>query len=243
MFEDIASFRHEHKYVMSEPELVAIEHRLQAFLSKDSHVSEAGGYGVRSMYFDDYHDRFLQESIDGVDERMKWRIRIYDQNTGHIGLERKIRKGDLISKQSCVLDINMYSLIIERKCKVGEENPPLLNLFIEEMTTKALSPAIIVEYERTPFVCASGNIRITIDRNIRSSNELDAFMDDRPLASRPVLLSGQNLLEVKYDAFLPDHIAHVIEHGRMRRETFSKYYLARKFQYKGCLPIKTRRVL
>ena len=45
--------------------------------------------------------------------------------------------------------------------------------------------------------------------------------------------TGQNLLEVKFDAFLPDHIGHAIETGRMRRETFSKYYLTRKFTFNG----------
>jgi hypothetical protein len=84
-----------------------------------------------------------------------------------------------------------------------------------------------------PFVRSEGNVRVTIDRNIRSSCDLDGFLSDEPIASRPVLPNGQNLIEVKYDAFLLDHIAHAIEHGRMRRETFSKYYLARKFPYGG----------
>lgn len=226
-------FRHEHKYIMPEHELMAIEHRLSAFMCSDPHVSDEGVYSIRSLYFDDYHDRYLYENIDGVDERSKWRIRVYDRSSDYISLERKIRKGDMISKQSCVIDEGVYRLVKNGKSAIDKGNPPLLNMFIEEIKMHILHPAVIVEYERTPFVCNSGRTRITFDRNIRSSPDVDALLSDRDIASRPVLVSGQNLLEVKYDSFLPDHIAHAIGTGRMRRETFSKYYLARRFPYNG----------
>ena len=164
---------------------------------------------------------------------MKWRIRIYDRNAGRISLERKIRKSDLILKQSCTIDHETFNRIMSRGATISGNNPALLNMFITDMRTTDLRPRVIVEYERTPFVGREGNTRVTIDRNIRSSPEIDALLSDRELISRPVLSSGQNLLEVKFDAFLPDHIAHTIEHGRMRRETFSKYSLARRFPYNG----------
>ncbi len=233
MFEDITRFRHEHKYIEPEINLIGMQQRLSALMKKDPYVSDKGCYSIRSLYFDDYRDRFLNENIDGVDERSKWRIRIYDRSTEHISLERKIRKSDLISKQSCTIDICTYEKLINKTAMIDENNPPLLNLFIKEIRGSGLHPVVIVEYERTPFVHSSGNTRVTIDRNIRSSSEISAFLEDRRLNARPVLSSGQNLIEVKYDAFLPDQIAHAIEHGRMRRETFSKYYLARKFTFNG----------
>ena len=233
MFEELSHFRHEHKYIEPESSLIGIQSRLNALMQKDTHVKAGNSYAIRSLYFDDYRDRFLNESIDGVDERTKWRIRIYDRDASFISLERKMRKADLISKQSCRIDVDTYKALIKTEAAISTANPPLLNLFIKEIKTSALHPAVIVEYDRTPFVAKSGNTRVTIDRNIRSSDELDAFLSDGNLSSRPVLVSGQSLLEVKFDAFLPDHIAHAIEHGRMRRETFSKYYLARKFSCTG----------
>ena len=109
MFEDIKKFRHEHKYIEPEINLVGMQQRLGALMKKDPHVSEKGYYSIRSLYFDDYRDRFLNENIDGVDERSKWRIRIYDRSSDRISLERKIRKSDLISKQSCVIDICLFA--------------------------------------------------------------------------------------------------------------------------------------
>ena len=237
MFEDFTGFRHEYKYIEPEIDLIAAQKRLCTVMKKDPHVTVKGYYSIRSLYFDDYDNRYLNENIDGVDERSKWRIRVYDCSSGHIRLERKVRKSDLISKQTCMMDASMFLKIVKKKAYASADNPPLLNMFINEIKTCGLHPVIIVEYERTPFVLSAGNTRVTIDRNIRSSSELDALLADRSLNSRPVLLSGQNLIEVKYDSYLPDHIAHTIEHGRMRRETFSKYYLARKFTYNGILPV------
>ncbi|MBQ9605976.1 MAG: polyphosphate polymerase domain-containing protein [Lachnospiraceae bacterium] len=233
MFDEKKHYRHEYKYIEPELRLKAAELRLDTFMKKDSHTGDKGFYSIRSLYFDDYFDSFLMENIDGVDEREKWRIRIYDRSSDFISLERKSRKADLISKDSCRISKDTFAKIMDGTVRVEDDNPPLLNVFIVTIRTKALHPAVIVEYERTPFAAKEGNTRITFDRNIRSSSELDALLADRELASRPVLETGQNLLEVKYDAFLPNHFQHAIETGHMHRETFSKYYLSRKFNYTG----------
>lgn len=232
MFENIDRFRHEHKYIEPDSNLYGIASRLDRLMKKDPHVTGKGYYSVRSLYFDDITNRYLNENIDGVDERQKWRIRVYDQNSDYICLERKIRKGDLVTKQSCVIDEHTLNDILAKKTDVSDNNPSLLNVFVVEMRTQALAPVVIVEYDRIPYVSAAGNTRITIDKNISSSPEFDALLADRRLKARPLMESRNHLIEVKYDAYLPDHIAHTIEHGRMRRETFSKYYLARKFPYK-----------
>ncbi len=231
MFEDITNYRHEHKYIEPKINLLGLKTRLNALMTVDPHASDREYYNIRSLYFDDYDNRSLTDNVDGVGERMKWRIRIYDHDSSHISLERKIRRADLISKQSCVIDRDIYAGIMDKSAKVAEDNPPLLNMFINEMKMSGLHPVIIVEYERIPYVCSRGNTRVTIDQNIRSSSEIGAFLENRELSCRPVLPAGSDLLEVKFDRYLPDHIAHAIEHGRMRRETFSKYYLARKFSY------------
>ena len=233
MYEELTGFRHEHKYVEPGINLISAEMRLAKIMGKDPHVSEKGWYGVRSLYFDDHRDRYFGDSLAGVDEREKWRIRIYDRCSDHIRLECKIRRSDLVLKQSCSIDAVVFGKLTAKTAEISSDNPPLLNRFIGEIRMHALTPAVIVEYDRTPFVCPNGNTRVTLDRNIRSSCETDAFLADRAIASRPVMSVGQDLLEVKFDAFLPDHIAHAIEHGRMRRETFSKYYLARKFPFDG----------
>ncbi len=228
-------YRHEFKYIESGSSLLPIEKRLAAFMRKDSHVPERGFYNIRSLYFDDYDNSFLQENIDGTDLREKWRIRIYNHSSSVINLEKKSRKGDLIRKDSCALTREQYETALKGSIDIRETNQPLFNAFCISLRERLLHPVVIVEYERTPFTAKEGNVRVTFDRNIRSSPELDALLSDRELKSRPVLTRGQDLLEVKYDAFLPNHIAHAIEYGKMQRTSFSKYALARRFPYNGVI--------
>lgn len=236
MFEELTGYRHEHKYIEREADLTAAASRLAAVMKKDPHLSPGKScYNIRSLYFDDHFNTFLDENINGTDERVKWRLRIYDRSTSYVSLERKIRKADLIAKQHCKIDAATCEKVLSGGADISSGNPDLLNVFIKETKTRLLRPVIIVSYERTPFVCAEGNTRVTIDRNIRSSSETDALFADRELVSRPVLTAGCNLLEVKFDEFLPAYIMRTIEHGHMRRETFSKYALARRLPYNGRL--------
>ena len=41
----------------------------------------------------------------------------------------------------------------------------------------------------------------------------------------PIQSKGQHVLEVKYDEFIPDYIAQVLELGNLNRTAFSKFYL------------------
>ena len=40
---------------------------------------------------------------------------------------------------------------------------------------------------------------------------------------------GQQLLEVKYDAYLPDYIYRSLQLENLRQEAFSKFYISRRF--------------
>jgi hypothetical protein len=46
---------------------------------------------------------------------------------------------------------------------------------------------------------------------------------------RPVLPAGQQLLEVKYDEYLPDFIYRSLQLHSLRQTAFSKYAICRKY--------------
>lgn len=98
-----------------------------------------------------------------------------------------------------------------------------MQLLYVEMASRQLRPRIIIEYERTAFVYPSGNVRITFDRNIAFSDRLADFMEDS-IALTPVLGKGKHILEVKFDEFLPDFIAQLLELNTLERTSFSKFY-------------------
>lgn len=90
----------------------------------------------------------------------------------------------------------------------------------------------MAEYEREPYVHPDGDVRITIDRKICFSEEVERFFE-KDIFMQPILPMGQNLLEVKYTEFLPEFVKDTLDIKHMQRITFSKYYLCENFRRCG----------
>lgn len=222
-------FRHEFKYLCTDAQLAILRTRLMGLMAKDSHVGPDGVYHIKSLYFDDCNDRCFWENEDGVAPREKYRIRIYENSDARISLECKRKENDKIHKTSCQLTMEQFEYLAYGKGEIAFDSlPPLAQkLQILRMTT-GMIPKVIVEYERTPYVYKNGNVRITFDRNITSSSQVDEFFNAE-VKKRPILPAGMQLLEVKYDECLPDPIYHALMLDNMQRTNFSKYYLCRKY--------------
>ena len=77
-------YRSEIKHVITAADRAAICANLRVVAKLDPHVGSRGYYKIRSLYFDSLSDRALREKLDGVNEREKFRIRYYDDNTDFI---------------------------------------------------------------------------------------------------------------------------------------------------------------
>ena len=222
-------YRHELKYEITDAQLQLLKNRISHLIPADSHAGPTGSYSIRSLYFDDYTDRCLRENEDGTDPREKFRIRIYNHSTDRITLECKRKERGKTHKTSCPLTVEQTRQLMAGKILPDIANqPPLLRKLTLEMMTRRLRPVVIVEYERIPYVYKNGNVRITLDTNIGSSSAVETFLDPR-IQTRPVLPVGQQLLEVKYDEYLPDFIYHNLQLHSLRQTAFSKYYICRKY--------------
>lgn len=226
--------RHEFKYQCSAVELEVIKSRLNGLLSIDKHAPN-GVYCVRSMYFDNYSNSCFFENENGTDLREKYRIRIYNADSSRISLEQKNKVHGKTQKKSCLLSLEQYrNLLSEGANSISDKNDRLLNKFLYLKDTQLMKPVTIVEYDRIPYVYADGNVRITLDMNIRSSLNFSNFFSST-LSTRQILPSGQHLIEVKYDEFLPSFIKEIMGIDSLRQTTFSKYYLCRKHSIGGIL--------
>ena len=225
----MTKYRHELKYQITDAQLKMLQNRIRHLIPLDSHVGSAGAYTIRSLYFDDYDDRCMRENEDGTDPREKFRIRIYNASASRISLECKRKERGKTHKTSCPLTEEQT-----RKLMAGiplpdlENQHPLLRKLTLQMLTRRMRPVVIVEYERIPYVYKNGNVRITLDTNICSSSAVEAFLDES-IPKRPVLPVGQQLLEVKYDEYLPDFIYRNLQLHSLRKTAFSKYYICRKY--------------
>lgn len=221
-------YRNELKYVCSEGELQMILARIRPICRPDPHATAQGTYSIRSIYFDDDQNRCFFENENGNDPREKFRIRIYNASDRRITLECKRKERTMTNKVSCPLTKEQCMLILRGSLTESAVDSELLRKLYALHAQNNLKPKVIVAYERTPFVYAPGNVRITFDRNIGSTTNLSGFFGPY-LPLRPVLPTGQHILEVKYDEFLPDLLYEVMNLGSLRQTAFSKYYLCRKF--------------
>ena len=223
------TYRHELKYLISSAQVSLLRTRLEHMIPMDSHAALTGGYTIRSLYFDDPDNRCYYENENGTDPREKFRIRIYNGSAQRITLECKRKERGKTLKTACPLTLEQTRLLMAGKVvpSIGEQ-PPLLQKLTGQMLLRRMRPVVIVEYRRIPYVYPLGNVRITLDTQIVGSGKVEQFLDEK-ISCRPVMPPGQQLLEVKYDAYLPDYIYRSLQLENLRQETFSKFYISRRF--------------
>lgn len=226
-------YRNELKYIVSPRQIAILKNRIRPLMALDAHAGERGKYTIRSVYFDDYKNTCYLENEDGTSPREKFRIRIYNADEKTVHLELKRKEGGKTHKDSCALTSGQCRAFLTGKGVPCEDRyPQVFQKFILKYKTELYRPKVIVEYDREPYVYKAGNVRVTFDTDIRSSNQVETFFE-KDLFARPIMPVGFHLMEVKYDGFLPDMIYHSLQTGGLSQETFSKYYLCRKYNIGG----------
>lgn len=219
-------YRHEYKHEISGSDMLVLRTRLSAIMKRDAHAIN-GKYFVRSLYFDNFQDKALREKINGVNTREKFRIRYYNHDTSVIHLEKKQKINGLCIKQSALLTKEMAQAIVDGDYgwMITSEEPLIQELYSKIMS-QGLRPKTIVDYKREPFVFSAGNVRVTLDYNIRTGIKCKDFLNPDCIT---VPTGDSIILEVKWDEFLPDVIRDAIQLPSCRTENFSKYAVCRKF--------------
>ena len=232
-----AKYRYEYKYMIDGMQEAILRMRVKAVMKADGHADKNGSYRIRSLYFDTFNDSCYYENEGGIGEREKFRIRIYNGDKGHIMLEKKSKKRQMTLKEACPLsEDTCHSLMRGQRIKITSSMTTEQKKLLWEIQKKALRPTVIVEYLRFPFTEQSGNVRVTFDESIGSSNDISGFLE-KALVVRPILEKGMSVLEVKWDEFLPDYIKSSLQLDALQRCSFSKYYLCRKYNTYGGIRI------
>lgn len=233
------NYRHEYKYLIDNAQIELVKNKLKNFLHIDEHADN-GMYTIRSLYFDDYNNTSYYDNENGTDPREKFRIRIYNHSKERILLECKRKERGKTLKKSCVIDTEMCKTLMKGIIPDDSVNQdPLLRRLCLKMRLYGLRPKIIVEYDRVPYIYKDGNVRITFDTNLSSSNQIDKFLDET-IPKRSVMPVGLNLLEVKYDDFLLTSIYNSLQLDSLSQTAYSKYYLCRKYSLGKSMLINER---
>ena len=220
-------FRHEWKHVLNYADLLTLRHRLGAVMERDPHAID-GKYHIRSLYFDNPDDKALREKIDGVNIREKFRIRLYNWDTSLVKLEKKSKRNGLGTKYSASLTEEEAQKIVDGDLDwMMASDQALVQELYCKMRYQRLKPKTIVDYTREPFIFRPGNVRVTLDYDIRTGQERTDFLDPKvvtiPAGDAPILV------EVKWDEFLPTIIRDAVTLPNRRVGSFSKYAQCRVY--------------
>lgn len=223
----MSELRHEWKHEINYMDMLVIRSRMRAITTPDSHAVD-GKYFIRSLYFDTLSDKALREKIDGVDNRKKFRIRYYNNDLSFIRLEKKSKWNNLGTKEMVRLSTMQAQAIADGNIDWMVNHPaPLIHELYVEMKETGLRAKTIVDYTREPFVFPAGNVRVTLDYDIRtglcSTDFLNPDTPTVPIVDNPIIL------EVKWDHFLPDIIRDAVHLENRRAAAFSKYAACRAY--------------
>ncbi len=219
-------FRHELKHEINASDMIAIRQRLRAVATFDPHAVD-GKYLIRSLYFDTPENKALIEKQSGVSRRQKFRIRFYNGDKSVIHLEKKSKVGGLGTKVSASISEEQARKIINGDIDwmINDPNDLIRELY-SKMVGERLRPKTIVDYTREPFIYAPGNVRVTLDYNIRTGWLNTDFLDTQCITLPAA--DGICIMEVKWDNFLPEIIRDAVQLKFARTGSFSKYEACRQ---------------
>ena len=224
------NYRHELKYSIPYAEYLAMRKRLRAVMKTDPHTDADGRYRIRSIYFDNSDDKALREKIDGVAKREKFRIRYYNDDFSFITLEKKMKIDNLCLKiDARITEEECRKLLAGDTAFMKTHGSSLVRELYAKMKYQQLRPRVLVSYTREPYIYRAGNVRVTFDSEIRTSQFRREFLVPEVSDISATDTPQEMILEVKFDAFLPEIIQDLIQVNGIRQQAFSKYGACRRF--------------
>ena len=217
--------RHEEKHQVNLREALVLSRRLEKLFPRDPHAGPEGFYQVGSLYYDDPYDTALRQKLDGVNRREKFRLRYYGEEPAFFKLEKKYKVKGLCGKGSCRLSREEGERLLRRDFAfLLEKEEPLAREFYAKLR-RGLAPKTVVRYTREAFLYAPGNVRVTLDGDIRAGAPERFLIPQKLLPA----LGGLAVVEVKYDAFLPEIVKLAVQVPNRQGTACSKYALCRRY--------------
>lgn len=224
------SYRHEQKYYINQGDYTLLSNRLKLTMEPDKYAKKTGGYFIRSLYFDDWNDTAFKTKLDGVDDRDKYRIRIYNFSDSAIKLECKHKENSFISKNSVMLTRKEADDLLSGNFGFLLKRPePFAKEMYINFRTKLLKPRVIVDYTREAYVFPLEDVRVTFDKNVRTAYRATEIFD-KSLPTYPVVTDYDMIMEIKFNRYLSTYIRDLIQISASQHSAISKYCLCRKFE-------------
>ncbi len=227
--------RYEHKFYIDKITFSSLQKMLSDLLQTDKNCIDNQSYLVTSLYYDSLNNSAYYDKIDGVEFRKKIRIRSYD-NSDRLKFEIKEKHGDIIVKTSKVFSKKDFSDINTFLKLPNQNNQKKVSSIIDQNIYKKLAytyrkPVVWVEYDRLAYTLPFNNVRITFDMNLRSKEVCGDVIGYDPPKMESVSDFSDIILEIKYNNYLPKHVARIFGAYSLNKSAISKYCNSRKVIY------------
>jgi len=162
--------RHELKYRVSESQAAAIVEYIRPHMHPDIHSAD-GVYPLVSLYLDSDDLRFCRESLEGVKNRYKLRIRSYSAGSDKpcfFEIKRRINR-TIVKSRARVAPRDMASTLAGTLQPSSSSNDERRNLeqFLFYKRRVGAGPVLRVRYLRRAFESNLGDyVRVTLDREL-----------------------------------------------------------------------------
>lgn len=220
--------RREIKYLVSTAQAEEFRQRLGHVLIPDPH-DDGRGYHSYSVYFDSPRLTFYKEKVAGLATRMKPRLRTYraafDDAPAAIFLEFKLRERHVIAKERTAVDAAEADRILSGRAAggpAGTPDDPIIGKFAALAGKMDLKPCAGILYHRTAFSFGGQpGLRITFDRRLQCTGRCE--LNPPAEAFSPIEPFDRSVIELKYDAELPNRILKMTARMEPCRLPYSKY--------------------
>ncbi len=225
--------RYEFKYLITDEQEAWIRQMTKMYCGPDPYGVD-GTYNISSLYFDTWDWDLAMQTVEGVRNRYKLRIRTYGfTEIDPVFLEDKSRVGTSILKQRALVDRKFVEAVCRGELPVDEcfralkvDHTDDMNRFRNTMDLVDLRPRLWVAYQREAYGSIYGDgARLTFDRQLRvQSPDVDHPYVPDDAAWQSVVLDGpQTILEMKFNGAFPFWMQRIVHGLRLNRVSCSKY--------------------
>jgi len=170
---------------------------------------------VNSIYYDDINLSNITQNLDGVSNRVKYRVRWYGSNSDNLQNPNfEIKKKRNFETQKKTIPLKNFNNINYN----SEKSLNYLTKFINDniVLNKILLPTLLIVYHRIYLISSNNLIRATIDYEVKSKRLLN-FKNDFFCNFKNVIL------ELKYEPNLDSSVRKMIDNIKVRYAKNSKY--------------------
>jgi len=217
--------RFELKYLVDTRVQHAIAQLMRAHMLRGEFVEEDGSYHVLSQYYDGPGLPFYFDKIDGLEERVKVRLRTYGLGFGPDApwfLELKRKQNAAISKLR--IEIEPGSIDPSDPETWNAIRDPRIGPYLAARDLMQLEPTVQIWYQREALASADDSLRITWDSSVRALFPGEV-MDQRMLydPQRAAIPDRYAIIEIKSAQTFPHWLTELIQRASLVPESVSKY--------------------